>query len=79
MPSWYALYFTVIGAYFLAAATGDTSARGWLFSGGSRRGLSICCKFTGVWYVLAVLVYLGTALRTRSRKTRAGLVRRRAP
>ena len=57
MPSWYTLYFTVIGAYFLLRHRED-GARGWLFAAGFVGGLSLCCKITGVWYVLAVLVYL---------------------
>ncbi len=57
MPSWYTLYLAVIGAYFLVRHH-ETGRWGWLFAAGVAGGLSICCKITGVWYVLAVAVYL---------------------
>ena len=57
MPSWYGLYLAVIGAYFLLRHH-ETGRRGWLFAAGVAGGLSICCKITGVWYVLAVALYL---------------------
>ena len=57
MPSWYTLYLAVIGAYFLVKHH-ETGRRAWLFAAGLAGGLSICCKITGVWYVLAVGVYL---------------------
>ena len=57
IPSWYTLYLAVIGAYFLVRHH-ETGRRSWLFAAGVAGGLSICCKITGVWYVLAVAVYL---------------------
>ena len=57
MPSWYTLYLAVIGAYFLVRHH-ETGGRVWLFAAGVAGGLSLCCKITGVWYVLAVAVYL---------------------
>lgn len=57
MPSWYQLYLAVIGAYFLIRHH-ETGRRTWLFWAGVIGGLSLCCKITGLWYVLAVVVYL---------------------
>ena len=57
MPSWYTLYLAVIGAYFLVRHH-ESGGRGWLLAAGVAGGLSIACKITGVWYVLAVAVYL---------------------
>jgi hypothetical protein len=57
MPSWYTLFLAVIGAYFLLRHH-ESGRRGWLFAAGLAGGLSLCCKITGVWYMLAVLVYL---------------------
>ena len=57
MPSWYTLYLAVIGAYFLVRHH-ESGGRGWLLAAGVAGGLSIACKITGVWYVLAVVVYL---------------------
>ena len=57
MPSWYTLFLAVIGAYFLLRDHEDGS-RGWLFAAGLVGGLSLCLKVTGVWYVLAVVLYL---------------------
>jgi hypothetical protein len=57
MPSWYTLFLAVIGAYFLLRHH-ESGAWGWLFAAGLAGGLSLCCKITGVWYVLAVVMYL---------------------
>ena len=57
MPSWYALYLAVIGAYCLIRHH-ETGRPSWLFWAGVMGGLSLCCKITGLWYVLAVAVYL---------------------
>jgi len=69
MPSWYTLFLTVIGAYFLLRHH-ESGARGWLFAAGLAGGLSLCCKITGVWYVLGVVVYL--AYRAGERRGDAG-------
>ena len=69
MPSWYTLYLAVIGAYFLVRHH-ETGRRGWLFAAGVAGGLSICCKITGVWYVLAVALYL--VYRAQERPAEAG-------
>ena len=65
MPSWYTLYLAVIGAYFLVR-NHETGRRGWLFAAGVAGGLSVCCKITGVWYVLAVAVYLVYSAQERT-------------
>ena len=57
MPSWYTLFLAVIGAYFLLRHH-ESGSRGWLFAAGLVGGLSLSFKITGVWYVLAVVVYL---------------------
>ena len=70
MPSWYGLYLAVIGAYFLVRHH-ETGRRGWLFAAGVAGGLSICCKITGVWYVLAVALYLVYRAQERPAESRA--------
>ena len=75
MPSWYTLYLAVIGAYFLVRHH-ESGGRGWLFAAGVAGGLSICCKITGVWYVLAVAVYL--VYRAQDRDAAIGARRERS-
>jgi hypothetical protein len=70
MPSWYALYLAVIGAYLLIRHH-ETGRSKWLFWAGVMGGLSLCCKITGLWYVLAVAVYLVYRVQNRVRP-RAG-------
>ena len=56
MPSWYTLYLAVIGAYVLVRHHETTHAR-WLVLAGAMGGLSVAIKITGLWYVLAVVLY----------------------
>ena len=58
MPSWYTLYLAVIGAYFLLRHHETRHARLARSRRVSRAGFPSRCKITGVWYVLAVFVYL---------------------
>ena len=49
------------------ARTTRAAAVRWLFAAGVAGGLSIACKITGVWYVLAVAVYLVYRAQRRER------------
>lgn len=73
MPSWYLLFFAAFGG---AAALRylDTGRRRWLVIAGVFGGLSIAFKIVGVWYVLAVLLFL-VFLEQESRP-RAAVARR---
>lgn len=57
VPSWYLLFFAVFGG---AAALRylDTGRQRWLVIAGLFGGLSTAFKIVGVWYVLAVLLFL---------------------
>lgn len=57
VPSWYLLYFAVFGVAALFRHL-DTGQARWLVLAGGFGGLSISFKLVGVWYVLAVLLYL---------------------
>jgi hypothetical protein len=57
IPSWYLLYFAVFGIAALFCHL-DTGHARWLVVAGVFGGLSISFKLVGVWYVLAVLLYL---------------------
>ena len=57
VPSWYLLYFAVFGVVALFRHL-DTGQARWLVLAGVFGGLSISFKLVGVWYVLAVLLYL---------------------
>jgi hypothetical protein len=56
MPSWYTLYFAVIGAFALLRHRETAHAR-WLVLAGLMGGLSLAFKITGVWYIFAVALY----------------------
>jgi hypothetical protein len=71
MPSWYTLYLAVIGAYFLLRHH-ETGGRGWLVGAGVAGGVSLCIKITGVWYVMAVAVYLVYREQERAAAAPAG-------
>ena len=71
MPSWYTLYLAVIGAYFLVRHH-ESGGRAWLVAAGVAGGLSIACKITGVWYVLAVAVYLVYRAQKQGAASKAG-------
>ena len=71
MPSWYTLYLAVIGAYFLLRHH-ESGGRGWLVAAGVAGGLSMACKITGVWYVLAVAVYLVYRAQEQGAASKAG-------
>jgi hypothetical protein len=57
MPSWYLLYLAVFGAASVLRYL-DTRRDRWLVVAGLLGGLSVTIKVTGVWYVLAVVLFL---------------------
>jgi hypothetical protein len=57
VPSWYVLFFSIAGVAALLRYL-DTGRRRWLFVAGLMGGLSISFKIIGVYYVLAVMVFL---------------------
>jgi dolichyl-phosphate-mannose-protein mannosyltransferase len=57
MPSWYLLFFATFGAACLLRYL-DSGRTRWLMLAGVFGGLSLTFKITGIWYVLAVLLFL---------------------
>ena len=57
MPSWYNLFFAIIGAAALVRYV-ETDYRRWLFAAGICGGLSIVIKITGLYFVAAGLLFL---------------------
>jgi len=76
VPSWYLLFFSVFGALSLVRYLETQHAR-WLVAAGVFGGLSISFKIVGVWYVIAVLLFLvfveqETHPRIEGRRVRLG-------
>jgi hypothetical protein len=57
MPSWYNLFFAVLGAAALFRYM-EGPARGWLLAAGFSGGLSFDAKITGLYYLAAVLLFM---------------------
>ena len=69
VPSWYNLFFAVLGTLALIRHV-ETHQGGWLFIAGLCGGLSCLVKVTGVYYILAVCLFL--TLRERFLSQAAG-------
>lgn len=57
VPSWYNLFFAVLGTFALIRHV-ETRRASWLFVAGLWGGLSFLAKVTGVYYILAVCLFL---------------------
>ncbi|MEO8484408.1 MAG: hypothetical protein ABI634_19535 [Acidobacteriota bacterium] len=57
LPSWYTLFFATFGLLALLRHL-DTGHRAWLVVAGGWGGVSILMKITGLYYVLASLLFL---------------------
>ena len=75
VPSWYNLFFAVLGTIALTRHV-ETERVGWLFIAGLCGGLSFLTKVTGIYYVLAVCLFfafregfLSRAFRSDSTKS----------
>lgn len=66
VPSWYNLFFAVIGVAALLRFV-ESRHRGWLFAAGVCGGLSILAKIAGLYYVAAVLLFLAFHEQERAR------------
>ncbi len=62
IPSWFNLYFAVVGVWMIAKWL-ETRSDLWLFIAGFSGGLSIIVKIVGVYFVIGVVLFL--AFRAR--------------
>jgi hypothetical protein len=69
VPSWYNLFFAVLGTAALTRHI-ETERVGWLFFAGLCGGLSFLAKITGMYYVLAVCLFFTFRERFLSRASR---------
>lgn len=56
VPSWYNLFFAILGTLALIRHV-ETQRAGWLFVAGLWGGFSFLAKVTGIYYVLAVCLF----------------------
>ncbi len=69
MPSWYLLFLSTIGAYFLVRHF-DGGGNSRVFAAGACGGLAIAIKVVAIWYVVAVvLALLAAPLLAQDRTT----------
>ena len=59
MPSWYTLFFTTFGVGALMRYL-ETNRRIWVFAAGAAGGLSFLIKSTGLYFILAAILFLCT-------------------
>jgi hypothetical protein len=57
MPSWYNLFFATLGVAAVVRYL-ETEKRRWLWLGGLAGGFSVAVKIIGVYYILAVVLFL---------------------
>ncbi|HEX6536783.1 MAG TPA: glycosyltransferase family 39 protein [Gemmatimonadaceae bacterium] len=71
MPSWYNLFFAMLGTAALARHV-ERPRAGWLIAAGVCGGVSILAKITGLYYVAGVLLFLVYRAQCMARERAGG-------